>query len=104
MKEANIPGLELLRKLQQEREKHLYKLYKHKQAGGIGEESANPLAEYKNAAEMYPVADAYLKAEAFEASHNPVKSAAGKKAKERILNGEDYQTVLNDMIAEANSK
>lgn len=47
MKEANIPGLELLRKLQQEREEHLYKLYKHKQAGGIGEESANPLAEYK---------------------------------------------------------
>lgn len=48
----------------------------------------------------YPRAAAYLKAEAYEHASNYAKSAAGKKAKERIINGEDYTKVLADMEAE----
>lgn len=40
------------------------------------------------------------KAEAYEQAENYVKSAAGRKAKERIINGEDPATVLSEMETE----
>ena len=40
------------------------------------------------------------KAEAYERAENYVKSAAGNKAKERIINGEDPATVLAEMETE----
>lgn len=49
---------------------------------------------------MYPVANAYLIAEAWSCAAHHVKSAAGRKAKERIRNGEDYAKVLREMEAE----
>ena len=48
----------------------------------------------------YPRAAAYLKAESWEYASNYAKASAGKKALERIINGEDYSKVLEDMDAE----
>ena len=48
----------------------------------------------------YPVAAAFLKAEAFENASNYAKSTAGKKAKERIISGENPEIVIVDMEAE----
>lgn len=64
--------------------------------GGLG---VRPKPEYDFAAldAKYPRAAAYLKAEAFEYASNYAKSAAGKKAKERIINGEDHDAVIADM-------
>jgi hypothetical protein len=54
--------------------------------------------------EKYPRAAAYLKAEAYENSDNIDKYSAGKKAKERIINGEDYNQVIKDMENEWDHK
>lgn len=49
---------------------------------------------------MHPVANAYLTAESWSCSAHRAKSSAGRKAKERIRNGEDYVKVLEEMEAE----
>lgn len=49
---------------------------------------------------QYPRAAAYIKAENWECASHYAKVGAGKRAKERIINGEDYATVLADMEAE----
>lgn len=56
-----------------------------------------------NSAELkkqYPRAAAYIKTENWEYASHYVKSGAGSKAKERIINGEDYIAVLADMETE----
>ena len=50
--------------------------------------------------EKYPVAAAYIKAENWELSDNYAKSGAGKRAKKRIIDGDDYKAVIDDMEAE----
>jgi len=50
--------------------------------------------------QKYPRAAAYIKAENWSFADHYVKSAAGKKAKERIVNGEDYKTVITEMEKE----
>lgn len=49
---------------------------------------------------QYPRAAAYIKAENWEYASHYAKCGAGRRAKERIINGEDYVTVLADMDAE----
>lgn len=49
----------------------------------------------------YPRANAYMKAESYAySSSNNARAAAGKKALERILNGEDYKQAIADMKKE----
>lgn len=48
----------------------------------------------------YPRADAYLKAEAEASRSNYELAAIGKKAMERIISGEDHETVISDMDAD----
>jgi hypothetical protein len=48
----------------------------------------------------YPRAAAYIKAENWKYANHYAKSAAGEKALERIINGEDYAQVLAEMEAE----
>lgn len=50
--------------------------------------------------ERYPVADAYLKARREARKTNFELSAIGKKALNRIIEGEDYNEVINDMEQE----
>lgn len=56
--------------------------------------------KYKDIAPKYPRAVAYLKAENYSFSENMGKRMAGKKALERILNGEDHELALADMEKE----
>lgn len=48
----------------------------------------------------YPRAAAYITAEGWTYSTHFVKSSAGRKALERIINGEDYEAALRDMDKE----
>jgi len=48
----------------------------------------------------YPRAAAYLEAEKMSYSPNPMKAAAGRKARERIVNGEDHKQALAEARAE----
>lgn len=49
---------------------------------------------------QYPRAAAYIKAEAWTLASNSAKYSAGKKALERIINGEDHIQVITDMETE----
>ena len=67
--------------------------------GGVG---VRPKPKYDMDA-MYaqcPRAKAYLDAQEFAASENDAKSAAGMKALETIINGEDYERAVSTMEAE----
>jgi len=61
---------------------------------------APPAVSSKVLAATYPRAAAYVKAEAWKYASHYAKVAAGKKALERIINGEDYEQVLAAMEAE----
>lgn len=50
--------------------------------------------------ERYPRAAAYIKAESWSFASNDAKSSAGRKAKESILNGDDYTQALEQMEKE----
>jgi len=58
--------------------------------------TANP----QELAKKYPIAAAYLKAERWELASHYAKSSAGKRAKEKIANGEDYNAALAEMEQE----
>lgn len=48
----------------------------------------------------YPRAAAYLKADSYAMAANYAKAGAGSTARERIINGEDYEKVIADMEKE----
>lgn len=48
----------------------------------------------------YPRASAYLTAQSWSGASHYAKSAAGRKALERIINGEDHEQVIAEMKAE----
>ena len=67
--------------------------------GGVG---VRPKPKYDMDAlhAKYPRAKAYLDAEDVAASDNDAKAAAGRKALEVIINGEDYERAVSAMEAE----
>lgn len=67
--------------------------------GGVG---VRPRPKYDMDAlhAKYPRAKAYLDAEDFAASGNDAKAAAGKKALEAIINGENHERAVSTMEAE----
>lgn len=64
---------------------------------GVHQRPQHDLVELK---QKYPRAAAYLQAESWEYAENYVKSAAGRKAKGKIINGKDYIEAIEDMKAE----
>lgn len=50
--------------------------------------------------ERYPMAAAMLRAESYSRATNYHKASAGRKAVERILDGEDWEKAISDMEAE----
>ena len=50
--------------------------------------------------ERYPMAAAMLRAESYSRAANYHKASAGRKAVERILDGEDWKKAISDMEAE----
>lgn len=56
-----------------------------------------PTSDVKALMQAYPVAAAYLKAEAYSHAANAAKAAAGRKAVEAIINGEDAEAAIAAM-------
>ena len=94
-----IEGLNELKAAIDEHERYYYD-FNAAMERGDGRLPARPTSSVRETAEKYPRAAAYLKAESYEYSANYAKSGAGKKARERIINGEDYEQVLADMEKE----
>lgn len=66
-----------------------------------GKAPKKPEASLEELVRKYPRANAYMKAESYAySSSNNARAAVGKKALERILNGEDYKQAIADMKKE----
>ncbi len=61
---------------------------------------ARPQPELDDVVRQYPRAAAYVKADEWSLSDNYRKAAAGARALNRIIDGEDYERVLADMESE----
>ena len=98
--EAACPGVAALSKAR-EAEDAAYEAMRRAIERGDGRMPA-PYTGPKSAdlAAQYPRAAAYLNAEGYESASHFAKSAAGKKAKTRLLAGEDHQIVVSEMDAE----
>ena len=95
-----IEGLKILKDAIRDIENWHYEFEKSfDDVGGLG---VRPYPEHDIAAlkEKYPRAAAFLLAESWEYMPHYMRSTAGIKAKERIINGEDYNEVIKDMKAE----
>lgn len=103
MDAKQIPGLS---ELEAAAEARAQAQYRYDRASGYGypvrEAQALDQAEetYKAMVGRYPMAAAYRKAQSWERASNYAKSAAGRRACQRILAGEDYAVVISEMEAE----
>jgi hypothetical protein len=101
--EKQIPGLDELRAAAIAKAEAQYN-YDRASSYGYPVKQARILSDaeeaYNTLTERYPAAAAYLKAQNWEAASNYAKSAAGRRARLRILAGEDYTEVIQDMKAE----
>ena len=96
----DIEGLEEIRNAKQDLANWHYEFNKSfEDVGGLG---VRPKPNYNFDAmyEKYPRAVAYLKAEDYKNASNYRKSAIGKNALEKIINGEDYNAVIENMEKE----
>ena len=98
---ANVPGLDELRAAYEDAERE-YQEFRAmmKNEYNDGARPPKPAANPAELAAKYPVAAAYLKAEAWSMASHYAKAAAGRKAMENIANGEDYKTALATMEKE----
>lgn len=98
-----IPGLKEIKEAMEDVERWHYEFERsfdgEYAVGGYGVRK-KPEYDFKKMHEDYPVADAYLKAESMSKKSNYELRSIGEKALERIINGENYETVLADMAAE----
>ena len=93
---GEIEGLFEIKDAIAEREKFL-KEYNDAVENGTGILPAPPKTDIKALMDKYPRASAYLKAESYMKSANFMKADAGIRARDRIVNGEDYEKVISDM-------
>lgn len=95
-----IPGLKEIKAAKEDLENWHYEFeYSFRDVGGMGVRP-KPQYDFEALYKKYPRANAYLKAEAYSRTASHAKASAGKKALERIINGEDCDTVLSEMKAE----
>lgn len=67
---------------------------------GDGIYPAKPKSDPTELSARYPMAAAMLHAESYSRAANYRKASAGRKAVERILDGEDWEKAISDMEAE----
>ena len=67
---------------------------------GDGIYPAKPKSDPAELSAQYPMAAAMLRAESYSRAANYHKASAGRKAVERILDGEDWEKAISDMEAE----
>lgn len=98
-----IPGL---KELEIAREEHAAYREAFAQAvdSGNGIYPAKPKSDPAELSVQYPMADAMLRAESYSRAANYHKASAGRKAVERILDGEDWKKVIGDMEADWNEE
>lgn len=95
-----IPGLKEIKAAKEDLENWHYEWEdSFRDVGGLGVRP-KPQYDFEELYKKYPRANAYLKAEAYSCAANYAKASAGKKALERVINGEDCDTVLSEMEAE----
>lgn len=71
---------------------------------GDGIYPAKPKSDPAELSTRYPMAAAMLRAESYSRATNYHKAGAGRKAVERILDGEDWEKAISDMEAEWNEE
>ena len=94
-----IPGIKEIEEARSAWDKYHY-IYDKVIAAGEGRMPTKPAVSTTELCEKYPKAAAMLQAEAYSRASNVAKSSAGRKARERIIDGEDYKTVIADMEEE----
>jgi len=104
-REANIAAIEGIDAIisAQNAEEHYSRAFDRMMENESNDGARPPHKPTVSSAEMinkYPRAAAYLQAEGWTMSSNLDKYCAGKKALERIINGEDYTQVIAEMEAE----
>ena len=67
---------------------------------GDGIYPAKPKSDPAELSAQYPMAAAMLRAESYSCAANYRKASAGRKAVERILDGDDWEKAVSDMEAE----
>lgn len=96
----SIPGLKELQTAIHEHQEYNYEFSKFIENDAIGKCPAKPTSDIGALKSAYPRAAAYIEAESYMDAAHYVKASAGKKAKERIINGDDPETVIADMESE----
>lgn len=96
-----IPGLKELEAAKEEQAAYR-EAFSRAMDSGDGIYPAKPKSDPAELSAQYPMAAAMLRAESYSRAANYRKASAGRKAVERILDGEDWEKVINDMETEWN--
>lgn len=101
-RKAKIAAIEGLKEIKAAREsvEEYHRRFNLAMERGDGHLPKKPDVNMSELTSKYPRANAYLTAESWAIATNYDKSAAGRKALERIINGEDYETALAEMNRE----
>jgi len=94
-----IPGLKELEAAKEEQAAYR-EAFARAVDSGNGIYPAKPKSDPEELSAKYPAAAAMLRAESYSCSANYHKAGAGRKAVERILDGDDWEKVINDMETE----
>lgn len=94
-----IPGLQAIRDAAAEWEAYhvAFNAMMDDENNDVGRWPKLPTSDVKALMQAYPIAAAYLKAEAYSHAANAAKAAAGRKAVEAILHGEDAEAAIAAM-------
>lgn len=95
----SIPGVKLIEKARDEWHKWHDDMVRAIDDGD-GIRPPEPQVDIEELKEQYPQAAAMLKAESYSRSTNYAKASAGSKARERIIDGENYTQVIAEMEQE----
>ncbi len=91
-----IPGLKELEAAKAEQASYR-EAFARAADSGDGIYPAKPESDPAALSTQYPMAAAMLRAESYSCAANYRKASAGRKAVERILDGEDWEKVVSDM-------
>lgn len=99
---AAIPGLKELEAAKAEQAAYR-EAFSRAVDSGDGIYPVKPESDPAELSAQYPMAVAMLRAESYSCAANYRKASAGRKAVERILDGEDWKKAISDMETEWNA-
>lgn len=94
-----IPGLKELEAAKEEQAAYR-EAFSRAVDSGDGLYPAKPKSDPEELSARYPMAAAMLRAESYSCAANYRKASAGRKAVERILDGEEWEKAIRDMETE----